>query len=127
MGRRPATVGAVPDMFPPDAGPFSSSDMDGSLPGDPPRYPSVDFTLLEPLLVRLRERGYPIGLEDYTRLQRLLERIDPQQLVESAPENERADALKHAYRRMLCPLFATTSRQQAQFDAIFEEFCAADP
>ncbi|HEX8068535.1 MAG TPA: redoxin domain-containing protein [Pyrinomonadaceae bacterium] len=70
-----------------------------------------DQLLFGALVAHLRQRGFVVGVDQYLRLQVLLARVGgrctPAQL-----------------KTLLCPLFATSARQQAQFYQAFDEHFA---
>lgn len=62
----------------------------------------------EQLLQQLRVQHFAIGIDHYLRLQRLLEHID-------------GNCSAQSLRTMLCPLFATSHKQQQQFYRVFDQ------
>jgi hypothetical protein len=70
-------------------------------------------------LAYLRAQGFSIGLDHYVRLQELLERIPPEEF-----EREWADEgdTRAHLSTLLCPLFATSQKQQERFYAAFANY-----
>src|SRR5690349_18518695 len=67
------------------------------------------------LLEYLRRQGFPIGVDHYLRLEKLLESVE---------DTQTPDHLK----TLLCPIFATNHHQQKQFQIAFEAYLSAfDP
>jgi hypothetical protein len=67
--------------------------------------PPVAFELLRQ---RLRQEGFPIGVDHQLALQELLDRIGPS----ATPAN---------LKTLLCPIFAVNAAQQARFYEVFDE------
>ncbi|MCP4664512.1 MAG: hypothetical protein GY856_54705, partial [bacterium] len=61
---------------------------------------------------RLRKRGFIIGVDHHLRLQRLLDRIGP-------------DVSPGRLKRLLCPIFAVSRKQQGQFYREFDRHFGA--
>ena len=70
---------------------------------------SVPPILFEDFLAHLRRLGFHIGIDHYMRLQTLL----PHVWGQCSPEG---------LKSLLCPLFATSERQQEAFYGAFEDF-----
>ena len=71
--------------------------------------PSEAPLLFEPLLVRLRQLGFSIGIDHHLRLQQIL----PGVYGQCSPED---------LKLLLCPLFATNEKEQEAFYNAFDSF-----
>ncbi|HEX8492775.1 MAG TPA: hypothetical protein VF658_08045 [Pyrinomonadaceae bacterium] len=68
-------------------------------------------TALTGFLFYLREQGFEVGVTHYVSVQRLLDKVEIEHL--STPER---------LETLLCPIFATTKEQQAQFYKAFRNY-----
>lgn len=93
---------------------MEASDVAVERDGPPPI-----LQLFEPLLDRLRDRDFPIGIDDYLRLEVLLDRLPPDVLSTARQGDAEAAA---RLRSLLRPLFATNPEQQTTFDPLFDAF-----